>query len=189
MRIPTIQIHQQYGKIGINTTPAKQEYKQAPPIYEMTRKPAVLDTTNKPGNLTIDQSRAWEALGKGDIFQFTDRIASESKQLALEGIGKIVAKGNRMADIAHNHEDAISEMAFEGVFEDFKFNYEGPFSSDSVDISYEPLRPEVNYKAGSIDVHAQAFPPEINYTPGNVEIYLLQKPSIEITPPQIDLKV
>src|SRR5690348_7121053 len=120
MRIPTIQIHQQYGILGINTTPARQEITQTPPVYEMKRTPAVLDTTYQKGILTIDQSRSREALGKGSTFQFTERVASEAKRLALEGIGKIVAKGNRMADIAHHHEDAISEAAFQSVFEDFK---------------------------------------------------------------------
>ena len=183
-----IQIRQQYAKLGINQTPARQEIQQQPPDFTMERTPALLDTTYRPGIQTIDQSGSWEALGKGSIFQFTARLASESQQLALEGIGKIVAKGNRMADIARNKESVISQDAFQSVFEDFKINYEGPFSTHSVEIQYEPQNPIVEYSAGSINVEAQAYSPEITFIPGNFEIYLLQKPSIEITPPQIDLK-
>lgn len=186
--MPVIQIRQTYAKLGIDADLGKQEIKQPRPDFQISTKPAKLDTTYRHGELVINQSAAWEALGKGSVFQFTERVASESKQLALQGIGKRVDAGNQLAAI-HKGGNPISDMAFQSVFEDFKVGYEGPFGTHNFDIQYTPNKPEVQYEPGSIDVQAKVNPPEISYTPGKLDIYLLQKNSIEITPPKLDLKV
>jgi hypothetical protein len=187
--IPIVQLRQTYAKIGIDSDHVgKQDIRQPRPDFQITTKNAKLDTTYHNGELTIDQSASWEALGKGNVFQFTRRVADEAKSLALQGIAKRVEIGNRLAAI-HQGGNPIAEMARESVFEDFKFNYEGPFTNDSVDISYTPQRPESKFEPGSVNVEAKVNPPVIGYTRGKLDIYLLQKNSIEMIPPKIDLMV
>lgn len=185
--MPIVQIRQTYAKIGIDADLGEQSIRQPRPDFQITTKPAQLDTTYRKGDLTIDQSQAWEALGKGDVFQFTQRVADEAKSLALQGIAKRVEAGNRLWAI-HKGGNPIADMAVESFFDDFKFNYEGPFSTDNVDIQYTPIRPDVNYEPGSLDVQAKVNSPEINYTPGKLNIYMIQKNSIQMIPPQLDIR-
>ncbi|WP_281883055.1 DUF6470 family protein [Paenibacillus sp. YYML68] len=188
MNIPQIQIRQTYAQIHIDGDLGKWDIRQPRPDVNLTTKPAKLDIRSPLGEQTIDQSQAWEALGKGDIFQFTERVASEAKQLALQGIGKRVEAGNQMAAI-HQGGNAIAELAFSSVFEDFKFNYEGPFGTHNYQIQYTPKKPEVKYEPGDVQVQVQVNAPQISYTPGKLEIYLKQRNSIEIIPPQVDVRV
>jgi hypothetical protein len=186
--MPIIQLRQQYAKIGIDADHVgKQDIRQPRPDFQITTNNAKLDTTYRQGEQTIDQSGSWEALGKGNVFQFTRRVADEAKSLALQGIAKRVEIGNRLAAI-HKGGSPIADMARESVFEDFKINYEGPFSTHSVNIDYTPNRPEVQFEPGKVDVKVQVNSPEISYTPGKLDIYMLQKNSIQMIPPQIDLR-
>jgi hypothetical protein len=180
-------MYQQFARIGMETVPGKWDMRQPPADIEMKFTPAKLETRYIPGELSIDQSKAWEALGKGSTFQFTARVAEESKQLALEGIGKIAEDGDQMADIAHN-KNAIADLAWQEEFRDYSFPYDGPYSSDNVDIHYTPHPPESNYTPDNLDIKVTPHQPEIQYTPGQVHTYLLQKQSLTITPPQIDIK-
>ncbi|WP_165452655.1 DUF6470 family protein [Paenibacillus thalictri] len=186
--MPSIQIHQQYAQIGIETDRGQLEIRQPRPDFEIQTKPAKLETTYRKGDQVIDQSASWEALGKGTIFQFTERVADESKSIAMEGIGRRVDEGNRLAAI-QNGGNPISEIAFESAFRDFKMNYEGPFYTTSVKLTYTPNRPEVHFEPGDVNITAKVNPPEINYSPGKVNIYMLQKNAVEIVPPQIDARL
>jgi hypothetical protein len=185
--MPIVQLRQTYAKLGIDSDLGKYDIRQPRPGFEIETKMAKLDTTYRKGDQEIDQSQAWEALGKGSVFQFTDKVASESKQLALQGIAKRVEYGNRLAAI-HRGGNPIADHAVEGVFEDFKFNYEGPFTTHNLNISYTPNKPESSYEPGYVKTNVQVNHPEINYTPGKLDIYLAQRNSIEMIPPQIDLK-
>jgi hypothetical protein len=185
--LPTIQIRQQSAQIGINRQAGKMEIKQPPPTIDYTRTPAKLEMEYYQGELVIDQGPARNALGIGSHVEWMSRVKDEAYRLALEGIGKIVEKGNRMAAI-HQKANVISDMAFESVSEDFKINYEGPFSYDSVDIQYTPKEPYIHFSEPSLELHANTHAAEINYTPAVVEIYLAQKAQLEFIPPQIDVK-
>lgn len=186
--MPVVQIRQTYAKLGIDADLGKYTIKQPRPQVEISTKEATLDTKYREGNQSIDQSDAWAALGKGSASQFTERVASEAKNLALQGIAKRAEAGNRLWAI-HQGGNPIADMAAESFFEDFKFNYEGPFSTAPVKIQYTPNRPEVQYQPGSVKIDVKVNHPEINYEKGKLDIYLQQRNSIELTPPQIDLRV
>jgi hypothetical protein len=186
--MPIVQLRQQYAKIGIDADIGKQDIRQPRPDFQITTKTAKLETTYLRGEQRIDQSASWDALGIGSTFAFSRRIADESKNLALQGIGKRVDIGNRLAAI-HLGGNPIADMARESFFEDFKINYEGPFSTSSVDIEYTPHKPEANFEPGSVDVESKPNAPQINYTRGKLDIYMLQMNSIQMIPPEIDVFV
>ncbi|MNR53544.1 hypothetical protein D3C85_1735750 [compost metagenome] len=58
-----------------------------------------------------------------------------------------------------------------------------------MDIQYRANRPEVNFEPGLVTIQSKTNSPEISYTPGKLDIYVAQKNSIEMIPPQLDLKV
>ncbi len=187
--IPTIQIQQQFAKIGMDTHPGTMEIRQPHADVEIRQTPLKIEIRSPQGELHIDQSRAWDALGLGNNLEFMSRIYSQSKQIALQGIARIVENGNRMAAI-QNNTDAIADIASEQAFESGGgINYFGDPSYDNVDINYIAHKPEFEVVRGYVDINVRVNKPEINYTPGKVDVYMLQYPKVELIPPEIDMKV
>ena len=58
-----------------------------------------------PGELEIDQSRAWDASWQGPILTaLSNRIYQLAQEIAMQGIASSVENGNRMAAIQHKTE-------------------------------------------------------------------------------------
>ncbi|MCL6459838.1 MAG: DUF6470 family protein [Gorillibacterium sp.] len=186
--IPQIQIRQEYGRIGIDADLGTQEIRQHAPTMTIKTEPARLDIHSEPGELVIDQSKAWDALGVGSHLEMMSRIYTEAKNIGLQGIARIVERGNRLAAI-QNKTNAIADIAQEEAFEEYDFNYFQPASIDNVDIYYTAHKPEIQFNQGGVDVNFQIQAPEINYNRGKLDIYMLQYPKLEIIPPQIDMKL
>ncbi|WNR44693.1 DUF6470 family protein [Paenibacillus roseipurpureus] len=185
--IPQLQIHQQPALIGIDADLGTLEMKQPRPTYEMQVDRPKQEIRQPRGELEIDQSRAWDALGEGPILEAMNRIYSQCKNVALQGIARIVENGNRMAAI-HEPGNAIAEIAHQLVFDHQEFDYYGEASYDNVDITYMAHKPEITVTEGKVNVNTHVNPPEVDYNRGKLDIYMRQYPSIEITPPQIDFK-
>jgi hypothetical protein len=186
--ISFIRIEQQSAKIGINIQKGRMDIRQPQADVKMHTTPTTIEMNSPQGELRIDQSQAWDALGMGSPSTLMNRIYSESKQIALEGIGRIVENGNRMAAINHKT-DAIADIAAEQAFEPIDMNYLGEASYDNVNIDYTAHKVETTVNPGAVDIQITANKPEITYTPSRVEIYMQQYPKIEMIPPQIDAKL
>lgn len=185
--IPQIQISQQPALIGIDADLGTQNIRQPRPTYEMQVEQPKLEIRQPRGELEIDQSRAWDALGQGPILQAMSRIYSQSHDIAMQGIARIVENGNRMAAI-HLGGNPIAEIAKDLSISHPEFNYYGEASIDNVDITYTPHKAEISVTDGKVNVNARVNPPEIEYNRGKLDIYMRQYPKVEITPPQIDFK-
>lgn len=187
--IPQIQIRQQYGKIGIDSDLGEYRIRQPQAEMRIESKPAQLHITSHKPEMTIDQTRAFEAYNGGKMVPFYQRIYSQINQLWLNQMAQIVEEGNRMAAI-HLPGNAFSEIATNRAMEeDPHLDYLGPASFDNVDISFhvQPLDVQVDY--GSLQIDVETHKPEIEYYKGKMEIYMRQLPSLEIIPPVIDITV
>ncbi|ANE48864.1 hypothetical protein SY83_10985 [Paenibacillus swuensis] len=162
--------------------------KQERATQDFDIQPAEITIESPRGELHIDQSRAWEALNGGVIESFNHRIYSNNKQLALDGIANIVSKGNRMAAI-HLRTNVIADLGFESYFEDYYMNIFGEASYDNIDIHYTAHKPVINYNPGVTDTQTIANKAEFSYVSGKLNIYMLQFPSIEIIPPNLDMRM
>jgi hypothetical protein len=187
--IPHIQIHQQYAKIGIDADLGKIEMKQPRPTMEIQQPRASITMKQPRGEMKIDQSAAWDALARTPILEVMNRIYSSARQVALEGIAKIVDKGNRLAAI-HESKGAnvIAELARDDIPSFPEMQYAGEASPNNVHFSYVAHKPEVDIQANKVEIHTEMHKPEVNYIRGKLDIYVKQAPSIEITPPQIDMR-
>ncbi|GCL73676.1 hypothetical protein PN4B1_36170 [Paenibacillus naphthalenovorans] len=185
---PSISIHQQFAQLGIDADHATLEQKQPKATYEMKRVPPKLQIESPRGDLQIDQSKAWDALNRGGHLETMNRIYSEAKNVALQGIARIVEEGNRLGNIAAGG-NPIADNAQQLFFERFEFNFVGPAAYDNVDIHYTAKKPRIEVTDGLVEVNVQVNRPELNVSRGKLDIYMLQYPKVEITPPQIDLKI
>ncbi|MFD2615555.1 DUF6470 family protein [Paenibacillus gansuensis] len=186
MQLPIIQMKQQFGRIGMESERAFVEMKQPRAVQDFNIQPSEVEIESPRGELEIDQSKAWEALTGGVVEIFNNRIYSNNKQLALQGIAHIVEKGNRMAAIHHKN-NVIADMGFETYFEDYNMNVFGDVSFNNVDFQYTVHKPVMNYIPGEVSTETIANKPEFIYHPGKLSIYMLQYPELEITPPQINI--
>ncbi|CAN7158156.1 DUF6470 family protein [Paenibacillus sp. LjRoot56] len=191
--IPSVQYNQQWAKIAIETTPGQMQIHQPPSELKVETTPLKLEITNAlqspPGHLSIDQSRAREALGIGSTFWFVGRVANEASRIAMEAIGEMVERGNQAGDLAHSQGNVFAEFAAHSFFSENVVNYDGPYEVHNVDLDFQAQAPEIQFTGARADLSYNWSPTEFQYDPAKVQIYLAQKPVFELIPPQIDLKV
>lgn len=183
-----IQIEQQYAKIGMWTEKGQQTIRQPRATFELDITPPKLDIRSPRGELTIDQSRAWDALSVGSNLDFMSRIYKQSLEFGLEGIARIVEQGNRLAAI-HLPGNPIAEIARENAFRDLPITYHTLASNDNVDISYERKSPEIELIRGRVDGIIQRNNPEINYEKGRLHYEMLQYQWVKFIPPQWEMSI
>lgn len=189
--LPQIQIHQQYGRIGIDADIGQLEIQQPQATLEMRTTPSRLEIDADPGKLQIDNTRWHDALGFGLTFNVMSRIYSKAGNIGLQAIAKIVEDGNRMAAI-QTGENVFKSLAKESAnqeIEIFKNTVVGEASLDNIDISYESGKFDMHFEAAKLERNVTVHAPIIEYQRGKLDIYMLQQPKLEITPPQIELKI
>ncbi len=188
MDFPRIQIKQQFAQLGIQTQAPSLQIRQPRPTFELSTTKPQLEIHSPRGELVIDQSKAWAALGVGDHLKMMDHIYSEAHRVVLEEIGRIAENGDKLADIAHGG-NPIAEIARQDVINFLEFNYTTPASYDNVDIYYTAHKPEFNVQNGTVQLQSHPNMPEYQYTRGKVSYQMLQYAKLEIIPPQIDAKI
>lgn len=186
--IPSLQIHQQYARLGIDADIGQQDIRQPRASINLQTVRPQLKIHSTQGDLQIDQSEAWSALGVGGHLAMMNHIYSEAHNVAMQGIARIVDNGNRLAAI-HKGFTAIPDIARQQALEFFEFNYLTPASYDNVDVFYTARPPEIVVEMGRVDLDARVNPPQIEYIRGKLDIYMQQYAKVDIIPPQIDLQV
>jgi hypothetical protein len=187
MLIPQIRFSQQPARLGIDADLGKQDIKQLRAEYEMKMERPKVELHTPNGELFIDSSKAWDALGLGGNLESMLRIYTNAKQVAIDGVTRRVQEGNRMAAI-HTHENAIKEIA-KNPPRGLGLDTLGEASFLNVREQYIAHPVEVNYTPGSVNINTRPSPPQIEYNRGKLEIYMDKWPSITFEPPQIDLKL
>lgn len=187
--IPQIRISQQYARMGIDADQGRYEMKQPRPSFELEQPKAKMEIRQPRGEMDIDQTKAWDALARTNILEVMQRIYSQARDVAMQGIAKIVEKGNRMANIDESKADAIAEIASEVTVSFPEMQYAGEASYDNVDIFYTAKKPEIEVTPGQIQLRTHPNPPEVEFYRGKLDIYMQQYNKVEITPPAIDTKV
>ena len=187
--IPQIQISQQYAKLGIDADLGRYEMKQPRPAFELRQAKATLEMRQPQGELEIDQSKAWDALARTNILEVMHRIYGQARELAMQGIVRIVEDGNRMAAINKTSADAIPELASDVRVSFPEMEYAGEAAFDNVDIHYTPHKPEIEITPGQVQLSSHPNPPQVEYYRGKLDIYMLQYNKVEIIPPEIDIRI
>ncbi|WP_201305401.1 DUF6470 family protein [Paenibacillus puerhi] len=182
---PHIQIRQTPALIGIDADLGTQDIRQPRATFEMTTERPQQEIRQPRGELEIDQTKAWDALGRGPVLESFNRIYSQAHQIAMQGIARIVENGNRLAQI-HLKTNAIADNAEQIRYNFSEFDIVGEASYDNVDIFYTARRPEINVIDGKVNLQTHPNRPEYEYYRGKLDIYMQQYPKVEITPPEID---
>ncbi|MDF2958969.1 MAG: hypothetical protein K0S39_704 [Paenibacillus sp.] len=186
--IPQLQYRPQHASFRIDADLGQLEMKQPRPTQEIEQVPAKLDIKQPKADMDIDQTKAWDALGKANNLEVMLRIYSQAKDIALQGIGRRVEDGNRMAQITKGG-NAFAEIA-QNIRVSFpEMNFEGEASYDNVDIHYKAGKPDIQVEEGGAKITARVNPPEVTYHRGKFDFQMLSYAKMEFTPPQIDTRL
>jgi hypothetical protein len=185
---PRIQIFQQFAKIAFKAEHGRLELEQPKAKMDFHTTMPKVEIHQPLGELKIDQSRAWAALGLGGHLQTMLKIYDGAREIGLEAIGNIAQRGDRLAAI-HTGENAIAEIA-KDVSRDFRhLNVLGPASYDNVDIEYTVRSPEFHPIPGKADTQITKSEPYIRYTKGKFLLSMTQYAKVTIIPPPIRIDV
>jgi hypothetical protein len=186
MQLPQIQIRQQQAQLYIDADLGKQSIEQPKATIDMRQIAPEQHFSTTRGQLQVNQDRAWEALGIGNHLKAMSTIYSMSSDIALQGLARIVQKGDQMAAI-HLGGNPIAEMALDWKRTFPEFDFRGPASFLNVDVSYTPGELTRETTPGRVELNVQVNRPIHQYERGKLDIHMSQYPKVEIIPPQIDL--
>lgn len=189
MDLPRIHYRLTHAKMHIDGDPGRFDIRQPRPTFEMKRIDPKLEIKQPRGDMKIDSSKAYDALGQGGNLETMHRIYAAARNVAMDGIARIVEEGNRLAAI-HKGGNPIADNAEATVTGGFpELDFAGEPSYDNVDIFYTARKAEIEVTPGRIDLNAKANNPVIEYQKGKLDIYMKQYPNVEMIPPQIDMKL
>lgn len=156
-----------HGLIGIRKNDAVLSLSQPRAKLNIETEPAQVNIHTTQAQVRIDQSQCFSEAGLKDVFELTEEFADSGRQTALEAIARIVAEGNRMANIKIKA-DAVGEIAADKVFR----------QPDQYDIALIPKsRPKIDF-VGGISLEPQ---------PGRISIEAVLNPAqIEATAPSLN---
>lgn len=185
MQIPQIQMQLHHAVLSIDAARGEQRLEQPRPTIDMKQGRAVQQISTTNGKLEINQDRVWDALALGNHLETMSKIYSMSADLALQGIARIVQKGDQMASI-HLGGNPIASMAREWQRTFPEFDFRGEASFDNIDLHYMPGELSIDATPTKVQFDVQVNRPIHEYERGRLDIYMSQYPRVDITPPQID---
>ncbi|OAB47708.1 DUF6470 family protein [Paenibacillus antarcticus] len=179
-----VQIRQTPALMGIDIDPGNYSIRQPQAELQMKTQPAVLEIHKYQPELSIDQSRAFEAYHGG--FSMNKRIYSGIQQQFLQGIAERVQKGDRMASIQSSGNTVSEIFGTDWLPRPFP-EIRGPASMDNVDIHFEIRSPELSFRPAESELNVVVNRPEIEFIRGQLNIYVKQYSSIQFTPPEVNV--
>ncbi|MFC0212907.1 DUF6470 family protein [Paenibacillus chartarius] len=181
-----LSIRQTFGQIGIQTNEGSVSMESTRGEMQIQQPPAKVEMQSPAAVLTIDSSAAWDALGVGPNLATMSRIYSQSSSIALQAIAKIVADGNRMAQIT-NPNNAFAELAADVFERESPIQIAGEPGYNNVKVQIEAQKPTIDIQAQKPVIQYTPGNVNIQYTPGNVDIYMRQQNSIKISVSRYDI--
>ncbi|MFD2703195.1 DUF6470 family protein [Paenibacillus shunpengii] len=186
--IPILQIRQHQGRIGLDADPGQYSISQPKADLQIQSKPAVITINHHQPELIVDSSRARAAYTGGPHLEMTQRLYSNIKQIFLEGIAKRVEQGNRMAEF-FKPGNTVAEVYGKSKPLPGLGEFRGEASIDNVDVRFNVRPVDIEIVRSPVEISVQVNKPEIEYNRGKLDIYMMQYPSVQFIPPEMDQTV
>lgn len=175
-----LRITTQDAQIGLNIRDGN--YQMSSPKGEQsikTTKP-VMKITGEPAKVIIDTYEQRAEKGMKNNLDLLKTNTQYSKQTVLGGIARIVADGNRMADIRKRMPPAIPELAKKNSTPRMReFNF-GLLPKSRPKIQVTGGNQSIDWQEGRTDINYTPRKPQISYTRGKVDLYMRQKQNVQI---------
>lgn len=179
MNLLRLSIRQTYANIGMESRQGQFQMRSPRGELNIETSPATMEVQREPGRLTIDSSKAWMALGKGDHLEWLQMVSSQMEQQYLINVSRIVDEGNRLAQYIKPG-NSIADIMAQRVQEKPSIEYNGEASSDNVRVQYTPVDMQLNWSSYQSSINYTPKRPEVNYSPGGLDIYMRNQNSLKI---------
>ncbi|RWZ55033.1 hypothetical protein EQV77_13000 [Halobacillus fulvus] len=179
MRVPQLQVQTMPARIGIKKNDAVHEYQQFKADQSIEQPKADLMIRQRPGKLTIDQSKAWSNLHLKSSFERTRDTAAFAEQTWMEGLARVAQEGDELMKI-ENKGNPIADQAARNVGFNFDYKPGNTPVHELVQTSYEANPTEIDVKRNAPIIKTTPRFPEFQYQRGSVDVTMEQYPSVQI---------
>lgn len=193
MQIPQIRVQTEPALLRIDQQRGTMQMEQPHGDLRIEQPSAVVQMRRMAGWLTIDQTQAWEDMGKFGPLRAAQMEAQDGYQDWLQYLGKTMQEGEQMrrTDLGGN---PFAQIAKNNAIQEKQFALAWIPSYGSVRINAVPGQQDINIEAQKPIIDGQPNAPRVSYTPGNVTYSLLQANSLAIDfvysdPYQIEMNV
>ncbi|WNS75088.1 DUF6470 family protein [Bacillus sp. DTU_2020_1000418_1_SI_GHA_SEK_038] len=180
MQIPQIRMESAFAKINITGTLAQQTIEQPKAQLDLQQPKAEMIIHRSQGQLSIDQTIAWESMDIKHIFRRIEEHAQKGYNDLLSGIARTASEGDELMRIEHGGGAIASQAARNSEL--FNYNY-------NIGFTPPPFSVKINYQPGHLDIQAEpqkvvnntvARKPMIDYQKGDITYQMKQQPSLKI---------
>lgn len=180
-------------QININTQPTRLEYsinnaklnlQTTRPILEMETTPALLETRQPRGELSIDNTPCRASLGIKNNADFARDNAELGRQTVLNTMARIAQEGTQYARIESNS-NAFADIAAAATFTEVPEITLGHLEAPEIHYQANPV--EFNANVRKVNFNVQPSTVQGDYQPGSVDFRVAQYSSIQFS--TVDIKV
>lgn len=180
MKLPQIRMDSQFAKIGIKTNSAKALLQQPQANLDLQSPQAELKIHTMPGQLTIDQSAAWDAMDLKSPAVRTKEWAADGGQDALQGIARRTEEGNELMRIENKGNPLAEQAKRRNIRPEKQFNIGTVPPYFSVKQRYEASKVNIEWTPNKVSNNTRVNKPIVEYIPGSVETSLQQNNWLKI---------
>ena len=172
-----LQINQEFGRVGINTTDAFISIKMRQPAVRTKSTLPEMDIDIRPVELKIDQKQCFCEVGLKTADVFTRDAADKARQKCARQTAATAKKGDFFARVNKNA-NAIPMVA-KNIMKRKAEHTIAAMPKSRPKISFTRGM-DISWNMGDVEVEAITEEPDISASRAGVEVYLVQKPYIEI---------
>lgn len=163
-----LQVHQQFGRIGLQISPYEFNLKIKPADFEVKQYPAQIEVEQPAAVLDIDYTAFRESLGYRNIEAQAEYFRQDSQQTCAQGIMRRAQQGEELSDLSKKI--SIAQIAEQST---------QPKERNLQLVRLEPVKISVTTKdlqwrvdAGGVDI--EFTPPDIQaeFRQGDVKVYI-----------------
>lgn len=169
-----------FAQIDISTTPSQLSIEQPQAQMDLQQPKAEIVMQTIPGQLTIDQSRAWEAMDIKHIFRRVEENAQKANNDVLNGIGRTAAEGDELMRIENGGSPIANQATRNSQLLNYDYNIGFVPPPFSVVTNYQPGKVNIQVETRPVINHSEARKPIIDYRQGQVDISMKQYPELYI---------
>ncbi|AET70314.1 hypothetical protein Desor_4913 [Desulfosporosinus orientis DSM 765] len=164
--------------LSYNSRNAQLNQRTTRPVVQMETTPAVVETHQPQGVLTIDQTPCRYSIGLKNNSDFSRDNAAFGWQSVMDAIARIAQEGDQLAAI-ENKTSALADIAANSMISEIPDITWAHIASP--EISYQANPVQFNPIAGTLNYTVQPGKIESDYQPASLNIKVTQYPSIKIS--------
>lgn len=182
MRIPQITIHQTFGQIGLNITPAAMQIQKENSSVNVHVEPSETHVQYREPDIQMDWQPVWDEIGLKGVDSLGQKIKSKGKSKTLEIIGQLARDGDRLGNIASGEKNTAGNLAKEKFFRQNRVETSiAAIPSKGPTYEAKTYAPEIDVRRGAVTVSPNNIDPVIDYQVGDVSVHWIQRPNVDIS--------